>query len=127
MNDDVQSTIAYLNRLLLKRFEPAEVTAAAEPPAPPARRPDNEKPRVATKGKSTCKVCKRDVKIVPIERPDGTFEMVEFDPEVITGVEYPKGKRRQFFQRTHADRCSVYEMENEKKAKHERWRRQAGG
>lgn len=127
--DGNATVIAYLNRLVHQRSASSDAAAAAARDADPAprARPDREKPRIATSKKSTCKTCGRDVRMVTIEQSDGSFELVEMDPEVMTGAEYPRGKKRLHFQRNHAEKCATYVLDNEKKSKRDRWLRQMNG
>ena len=118
-------------------------TITAHEPPPPAAPPDAdppkpenprrtrsaaEKPRIpGAKGKTVCPECKRDVHVVEIETKPGRFEKVALDPEIMTGAEYPRGSKRTLFRRVHAERCTVYQLENENREKRERWKRQSEG
>lgn len=124
-------TLEYLRRLAATRTMPAPDPTPAAPLAPsPTTRldppPIARGARIASKGKSVCSTCKRDVYMAQVEIAEGKLELVALDSEIMTGVEYPKGKKRTFFRRNHAERCATYVLENEKKSKHDRWRRQMG-
>jgi hypothetical protein len=124
-------TLEYLRRLAATRTMPAPDPAPQTPlvPTPAILGPPalSQKPRVAVKGKSVCPACRRDIYMAELEQKDGSIEMVALDGEVMTGAEYPKGKRRMLFRRNHAERCATYVLDNEKKSKHDRWRKQMEG
>src|ERR1051326_8884780 len=106
-------TLDYLRRLASTRTAPAPDPMPTTPliPTPTTRLdppPIARVLRVASKGKSVCKVCKRDIYMAEIEQRDGTVVLTELDAEIMTGAEYPKGRRRMLFRRNHAERCGTY-------------------
>lgn len=67
-----------------------------------------------------CKRCKRTIVFVEVETEiEGEIISVAVDPEVIRTVAYPSGTVRQVSRRVHAEMCTSYQIENDRKAARE--------